>query len=160
MIETTLAHGTHRFPWDHVRTDGEVFPVEVAMTAMPSAEGTLLLAVLRDVSARFQAEVRRTLPAPVSEVPEDILRRSDERFRRPPAEDPEPIRNYIEESASSELVLPEVANQDQEPLEDTVVAVAEVKLKDPLRRTRAMRALHSDPPKDEDERRFKAPILE
>jgi PAS domain S-box-containing protein len=55
-IEITHSRGTHRFEWEHVRTDGKVIPFDIAMTAIPSQEGMLLLAVLRDISDRKQAE--------------------------------------------------------------------------------------------------------
>ena len=35
MIATALAEGSHRFEWDHLRADGEIFPVEVLLTAVP-----------------------------------------------------------------------------------------------------------------------------
>ena len=59
MIRAVHHKGTHLFEWMHLKTDGSLVPVEIAMTAMPSSEGTILLAVLRDISDRKQAEKER-----------------------------------------------------------------------------------------------------
>ena len=55
MIQTAFEKGSHRFEWDHVRKNGEVFPVEVLLTAIPF-EGTQLLHVVwRDITERKKA---------------------------------------------------------------------------------------------------------
>lgn len=59
MIDTVHSQGTHLFEWEHISKDGKPVPVEIAMTALPSPEGPLLLAVLRDISVRKQAEKDR-----------------------------------------------------------------------------------------------------
>ncbi len=56
MMEIALAKGTHRFEWDHKRKDGEVFPVEVSLTAIPQDEGMVLHTVWLDITERKQAE--------------------------------------------------------------------------------------------------------
>ena len=56
MIQTAFAKGSHRFEWDHKRKNGEVFPVEVLLTAIPSGDTQLLHVVWRDISARKQQE--------------------------------------------------------------------------------------------------------
>ncbi|MCB9235976.1 MAG: PAS domain S-box protein [Bacteroidia bacterium] len=51
-------NGSHRFEWDHVRSNGEVFPVEVLLTSIPSdnpADKTLHV-VWRDITERKKAE--------------------------------------------------------------------------------------------------------
>jgi len=60
MIELALAKGSHRFEWDHKRADGEVFPVEVLLTAVPQGDKTILHVVWRDISERkiLEAELR------------------------------------------------------------------------------------------------------
>lgn len=55
MIETAFRKGSHRFEWDHKRKNGEVFPVEVLLTAIPFDESQLLHVVWRDITARKQA---------------------------------------------------------------------------------------------------------
>jgi len=56
MMEIALTKGTHRFEWAHKRKDGEVFPVEVSLTAIPQDEGVLLHTVWLDITERKQAE--------------------------------------------------------------------------------------------------------
>ena len=56
MIAIALELGSNRFEWAHVRADGEVFPVEVLLTAMPRGDGWILHVVWRDITARKQLE--------------------------------------------------------------------------------------------------------
>ena len=56
MMQTALEKGSHRFEWDHVRKNGDIFPAEVLLTAIPSGNKTLLHAVVRDISDRKEAE--------------------------------------------------------------------------------------------------------
>jgi len=58
MIATAFERGSHRFEWDHRRADGEVFPVEVLLTAVPYGEGSILHVVWRDITERKQLEQR------------------------------------------------------------------------------------------------------
>ena len=53
-----LAHdkGHHRFEWDHIRADGEVFPVEVSLTRIPMADRDVLYVVWRDITDRKKDE--------------------------------------------------------------------------------------------------------
>ena len=53
MIAIALENGSNRFDWVHVRKNGEEFPVEVLLTALPSDETTLLHVVWRDISMRL-----------------------------------------------------------------------------------------------------------
>ena len=55
-IALAFAQGHHRFEWLHQRKDGQVFSVEVSLTAQPSRAGGTLLAVWRDISERRLAE--------------------------------------------------------------------------------------------------------
>ena len=56
MIRIAFEKGSHRFEWNHRRKNGEVFPVEVLLTAIPF-EGTQLLHVVwRDITERKSAE--------------------------------------------------------------------------------------------------------
>ncbi len=56
MMDIALTRGTHRFEWDHKRRDGEVFPVEVSLTAIPQDEETLLHTVWLDMTEHKLAE--------------------------------------------------------------------------------------------------------
>ncbi len=56
MMQTAFEQGSHRFEWNHARKNGEVFPAEVLLTAIPSGEKQLLHAVVRDISNRREAE--------------------------------------------------------------------------------------------------------
>lgn len=56
MMAIALEKGTHRFEWEHKRMDGEIFPVEVLLTAIPHEKGYDLHTVWRDISERKQLE--------------------------------------------------------------------------------------------------------
>ncbi|MBU2499827.1 response regulator [bacterium] len=56
MMRIALERGSHRFEWLHRRADGEVFPVEVLLTAVPYGNRTMLHTVWRDITGRKQLE--------------------------------------------------------------------------------------------------------
>ncbi|MCF6174378.1 MAG: PAS domain S-box protein [Victivallaceae bacterium] len=57
IVEVTLKNGSHRFEWYHKKADGEIFPVEVMLTAISDdSEGKILYTVWRDISGSKQAE--------------------------------------------------------------------------------------------------------
>jgi diguanylate cyclase (GGDEF)-like protein/PAS domain S-box-containing protein len=57
IVEIALKNGSHRFEWYHKKADGEVFPVEVMLTAISDdSEGKNLYTVWRDISGRKQIE--------------------------------------------------------------------------------------------------------
>lgn len=56
MIATAFEHGSHRFEWEHRRADGEVFPVEVLLTAAGEQGKKILHVVWRDITERKQLE--------------------------------------------------------------------------------------------------------
>ncbi len=58
MIATAVERGSHRFEWDHLRADGEVFPVEVLLTPVHRDGRDLLHVVWRDITERKQLEER------------------------------------------------------------------------------------------------------
>jgi len=60
MMNIALEYGSHRFEWDHIRANGEVFPVEVLLTTISNQEGTQVInTVWRDITNRKQAEKAR-----------------------------------------------------------------------------------------------------
>jgi PAS domain S-box-containing protein len=51
MMAMAYEHGTHRFEWDHLRANGEVFPVEVLLTDISRETGSeTLYTVWRDLT--------------------------------------------------------------------------------------------------------------
>ncbi|MBL8719118.1 MAG: PAS domain S-box protein [Myxococcales bacterium] len=62
MMATAFARGSHRFEWAHRRRNGEVFPVEVLLTAVEREGRPILHVVWRDITERKRLEehVRHT----------------------------------------------------------------------------------------------------
>ena len=56
MMALAFERGSHRFEWDHRRADGEVFPVEVLLTAVAVDDRRVLHCVWRDLSERRRLE--------------------------------------------------------------------------------------------------------
>ena len=57
MMHIALKKGSHRFDWYHKRADGEVFPVEVLLTAIDAnPDNFTLYTVWRDISDHKRAE--------------------------------------------------------------------------------------------------------
>ena len=56
MMQLAFARGSHRFEWAHRRADGEVFPVEVLLTAVPRGDRSILHVVWRDITDRKRLE--------------------------------------------------------------------------------------------------------
>jgi PAS domain S-box-containing protein len=57
MMEIALKNGSHRFEWDHKKSDGEIFPVEVLLTVIENTENLQIIhTVWRDISERRQFE--------------------------------------------------------------------------------------------------------
>jgi PAS domain S-box-containing protein len=51
MMALALQHGSHRFEWDHLRANGEVFPVEVLLTALAQEkDNETIFVVWRDLT--------------------------------------------------------------------------------------------------------------
>ena len=68
MMETALKNGTHRFEWEHIRSNGEIIPVEVLLTAISNKpEKRIIHTVWRDITDRKKAE--------------EILKQNEERLR-------------------------------------------------------------------------------
>ena len=56
MIAIAFEKGSHRFEWNHLRADGEVFPVEVLLTAVEERGKRILHVVWRDITERKALE--------------------------------------------------------------------------------------------------------
>ena len=57
ILKIALKNGSHRFEWNHKKSDGEIFPVEVLLTAIFTDEKKqILYTVWRDITQRKQAE--------------------------------------------------------------------------------------------------------
>ncbi|RLD68630.1 MAG: hypothetical protein DRI95_02430 [Bacteroidetes bacterium] len=57
MMNIALKNGTHRFEWDHVKSNGEIFPVEVLLTVISSEpEKRIIHTVWHDITVRKKAE--------------------------------------------------------------------------------------------------------
>lgn len=56
MMAIAFEKGSHRFEWDHKRASGEVFPVEVLLTAVPEKDLPMLHVVWRDITERKRLE--------------------------------------------------------------------------------------------------------
>ncbi|MBX3131258.1 MAG: response regulator [Polyangiaceae bacterium] len=58
MMALAFERGSHRFEWDHLRVHGEVFPVEVLLTAVQHDEKRVLHVVWRDITDRKRLEAQ------------------------------------------------------------------------------------------------------
>ncbi|KAA3655898.1 MAG: PAS domain S-box protein [Calditrichaeota bacterium] len=67
MMAMAFEKGSHRFEWNHKRKNGEIFPVEVLLTAIPIESETFLHVVWRDITER--------------KLSEKALRKSEEKYR-------------------------------------------------------------------------------
>ncbi len=56
MIAKALEEGSNRFHWIHTRANGEDFPVEVSLTAVPYEGRTLIHVAWRDITQRMKNE--------------------------------------------------------------------------------------------------------
>lgn len=56
MMKIAFDKGSHRFEWDHVRKNGEVFPVEVLVTVIDFDDRQLLHIVWRDITEKKKAQ--------------------------------------------------------------------------------------------------------
>ncbi|MFV1984570.1 MAG: putative bifunctional diguanylate cyclase/phosphodiesterase [Thiohalomonadales bacterium] len=55
MMENVIEKGNYRFEWEHIRKNGEIFPVEVLLTAIPLGDKQLIHVVWRDITERKKA---------------------------------------------------------------------------------------------------------
>lgn len=73
MIDKAFATGSNRFEWLHKRADGEVFPVEVLLTAIDEGEEKILHVSWRDITERKRAEEDLRIAATVFESQEGMV---------------------------------------------------------------------------------------
>lgn len=60
MMALALKNGSHRFEWDHMRANGEVFPVEVVLTTIyHRGDNWVIHVIWRDITNRNQIEKAR-----------------------------------------------------------------------------------------------------
>jgi PAS domain S-box-containing protein len=59
MMNIAMEKGSNRFEWDHKKADGEIFPVEVLLTAINTdGENKILYTVWRDITERKKSELQ------------------------------------------------------------------------------------------------------
>lgn len=74
IIATAREKDNFRFEWVHKRVDGELFPVEALLTAIPVHDTVILYGVWRDISTRRKAEEKiRQLYRAVEQSPVSIV---------------------------------------------------------------------------------------
>ncbi|NOY74632.1 MAG: PAS domain S-box protein [Kiritimatiellaeota bacterium] len=56
ITRLVLSKGNHNFEWNHKRKNGEIFPVEVSLTAITFAGETIIHTIWRDITERKTAE--------------------------------------------------------------------------------------------------------
>jgi len=56
MMSCAFEKGSHRFEWDHKKKNGQVFPVEVLLTAISSEDESYIHVVWRDITERRHSE--------------------------------------------------------------------------------------------------------
>ena len=60
IMDLTLKNGSNRFEWDHIRANGEIFPVEVLLTTISNQESNRIIhTILRDITERKLEEKAR-----------------------------------------------------------------------------------------------------
>ncbi len=68
MMKIALKNGTHRFEWNHIKSNGEIFPAEVLLTLISNEpEKRIIHTVWNDITIRKKAEI--------------ALRESEEKFK-------------------------------------------------------------------------------
>lgn len=68
-----MDRGSYRFEWYHQRADGEVFPVEVLLTAITNGEKTVLHVVWYDISERKKKEENLRRLSSILESTNDMI---------------------------------------------------------------------------------------
>ncbi|MDV7340848.1 PAS domain-containing protein [Terasakiella sp. A23] len=76
MIAIAMREGSNRFHWVHKRVNGETFPVEVLLTAVPYDDHTTINVVWRDISDRLALE--KELMSRRDQLEEQVKSRTEE----------------------------------------------------------------------------------
>ncbi|MEA3497190.1 MAG: PAS domain S-box protein, partial [Bacteroidota bacterium] len=78
MMEVALKNGSHRFEWNHKKSNEVVFPVEVMLTAISTDEkNQILYTIWRDITDRKKAEEEIRKLSKVAETTPDAIVISD-----------------------------------------------------------------------------------
>jgi PAS domain S-box-containing protein len=56
MIGKSVAEGSNRFEWEHVRLDGTVFTAEIVLTPIPEMETETVFVIWRDITDKVKAK--------------------------------------------------------------------------------------------------------
>ncbi len=56
MMQIAIEEGNNRFEWDHVRADGEIFPVEVVLTAVDHDPHPIIYVMWHEITERRKLE--------------------------------------------------------------------------------------------------------
>lgn len=79
MMAIAFSKGSHRFEWDCVRQNGDLFPVESLFTAVPFEDRKFLHVVWRDITERKQASELLSYQASHDDLTSLVNRREFER---------------------------------------------------------------------------------
>lgn len=74
MVTSVMEQGSIRFEWMHRRADGELFPAEILLIALPQASGQpLFFSIMHDITERKQlAEAQARLEAIIAATPDFV----------------------------------------------------------------------------------------
>ncbi len=73
MIAIAIKNGSHRFEWNHKKANGEVFPVEVLLTSIPTNDKNKIIhTVWRNITERKQAEQLQSVVYQISETANSV----------------------------------------------------------------------------------------
>ncbi len=74
MMQIAYKKGSHRFEWDHQKANGEVFPVEVLLTAIQlDEEKKILHTVWRDITERKKADKEKQQLFSLIETSQELI---------------------------------------------------------------------------------------
>lgn len=78
MVGRVLEQGSLRFEWTHQRADGELFPAEILLIALPQASGQpLFFSIMHDITERKRVEEARTRLEAIIEATPDLVGMAD-----------------------------------------------------------------------------------
>jgi rsbT co-antagonist protein RsbR len=78
MVSRVLEQGSLRFEWTHRRADGELFPAEILLIALPQASGQpLFFSIMHDITERKRIEAARVRLETIIEATPDFVGMAD-----------------------------------------------------------------------------------